>query len=414
MVVILPAFDPRVTVPNTLSGGVNTSNRALLLAQGNSQVKAASSLQAQFAARVDAALARYNASGSSAATDALLREQALLIGRQARANEAIEVTSKALTQIEYLKGHVEYLQDQLDELEAGNITAADLAVDWDNKLRKINQLAAAASQTIKDGKSYYPKNLIDSLSRTTFSTQTLYAPYNSDGDLFQINGAYLGSDYYITDDGGDFWNSDTGFAVEESDVGTLTEYDSVDTYPDGATGSSVDVTAAITAFAFVSDSDFDVTIDGVTLGGTITRGGLSLLDSFLYANFDTGVDADAIDRAREDLQAAESLVLTTAAEFRTSLATLESRVSLFDGLISAADTEVANLLRNLQSDAEADLLSAQLESLVANFDFVLLAGRGNTLIKSLVLAQDNTANNPFGDTMAMGEFVVGATLNVTA
>ena len=416
MVVVLPAFDPRVTVANTLSGGVNTTNRALLLSQGTSQVTAAGSLQAQFASRIYKALANLNSASSSAVGDSLLREQARLIGNKARLNEAIEVVSKAVAQFDFLKNHITYLQDQLKDLESASptTTAAAVAIDFDNKLRKINQLALAASETIKDGKNYYPKNLINSTSRTTFSPQTVYAPYNSKGDLLQINGIYLGTDYYITDGDGDFWNSDTGFAVDEASVGTLTEYDSINTFPSGATGTSVSVDSAITAFTFANDV-VNVTLGGVSIAnGTVTRGGLGLLDAFLYANFDTTLDADAINRAQEDLQSAESLVLTSEAELRTSLATMESRVDVFNSLIDAADTEVVNLLTNLRSGSAAEILSAQLEFEVTRFDFALLASRGNTLIKSMILAQDNTANNPFGDTTAMGEFLVGTTVNVLA
>jgi hypothetical protein len=411
MVVILPAFDPRVTVPNTLSGGVNTSNRALLLAQGTAQTQAAQSLNARFTARIENALGRL-ANSSSAEADALLRAQSQLASRKDRVTQAVQVVSKALTQSEYLKGHIEYLQDQLDELEAGNTTAGALATDWDNKLRKINQLASAASQIIKDGRSYYPKNLIDSRSRETFSAQTVYAPYNSDGDVIQIDGTYLGTDWYITDSSGDFWNSDTGFAASEDAVGTLTGYDD---YPDTANGESSSVDAAGLFVSFNSSTDaVSFQVGATTYTGTVTRGGLGLLDAFLYDNFETDVDPNSIDRARTDLQDAEALLLNTEAELRTSLATLQSRTTVFDSLISAADIDVTNLLRNLQSEREAEVLSAQLEYTVASFDFTLLAARGNTLIRSLVIAQDNTQNNPWGDTTASGEFVLGAAVNLVA
>ena len=76
-------------------------------------------------------------------------------------------------------------------------------------LRKINQLAAAGAQSFRDGGVYFQKNLIASLSRSSFATQTFFAPYNSKGDTLQIDGVYLGTDYYIIeDDSDDFWNSE--------------------------------------------------------------------------------------------------------------------------------------------------------------------------------------------------------------
>src|SRR5690606_11164336 len=113
--------------------------------------------------------------------------------------------------------------------------------------------------------------------------------------------------------------------------------------------------------------------DASQISGTVTRGGLGLLDAFLYANFDTGVDADAVENARDDLDNAEALLLATEAQFKDDLATLQSRASVFDSQIAGISTEVADLVQNLRSGHEADVLSAQFSSLVAQFDFVLLA-----------------------------------------
>ncbi|MCD6074210.1 MAG: hypothetical protein K0Q70_1093 [Rhodospirillales bacterium] len=412
MAVVIPQFDPRVTVVNTLSGGINSSDRALLNMQGTQQARAAASLQKQFGSRIDAALAQFQDAGNSPIVDSLLRQQSDLAGRKARINEAVTVVKQALSQFDYLKNHVTHLRDQLDQLENGDLTAAEVATEWDNKLRKINQLADAGAKILKDGKNYYPKNLIDTQSRSAFTTQTLYAPYNTQGETYAIGGVFLGTDYYITEDGsGDFWNSDTGYAITEDTVGTLSEYAS---YPGSPTGVN-DAVDAITLDSF-NRSSGAVTFtlsDASQISGTVTRGGLGLLDAFLYGNFDTGVDPNAIDNARADLNEAEALLLNTQAQYRSDLATLQSRVEVFDARIEGLSTDASNLVRNLRSDKEANLLSAQLEYLVARFDFALLAGRGNTLIKTLVLAQDNAMPTTF-DTVATGEAIAGARVDVFA
>ncbi len=412
MAVTIPQFDPRVTVVNTLSGGVNTSDRVLLNMQGTQQARAAASLQKQFGSRVDAALAQFQDAGNSPIVDSLLRQQSDLAGRKARVTEAVTVVKQALAQFGYLNNHITYLRDQLDQLENGDLTAADVATNWDNKLRKINQLADAGAKILKDGKNYYPKNLIDTQSRSSFTTQTLYAPYNPQGDTYAIGGVFLGTDYYITEDGnGDFWNSDTGYAPSEEAVGTLSQYAS---YPSSPTGVN-DSVDAITLDAFNrSTGAVTFTLSNATqVSGTVTRGGLGLLDAFLYGNFDTSVDPNAIDNARADLDKAEALLLNTQAQYRGDLTTLQSRVELFDTKIEGLSTDASNLMRNLRSDKEAKLLSAQLEYLVARFDFALLAGRGNSLIKTLVLAQDNAQPSTF-DTVATGEAIAGARVNVLA
>lgn len=411
MAVVVPQFDPRATVFNTLSGGVNTPDRALLIARGTEQSRAAQTLQTQYASRIDAALARLRSAGDSAAVDDLQRQQSALASRKARITEAVTVLQQALSQFDTIKETVSYLRDQLDSLENGDITASSLATEWDNALGKINLAASRGAATVKDGKNYYPKNLIDTQSRTGFSTQTLFAPYTT-GQSLQINGVYLGTDYYITENGsGDFWNSDTGTSSIDTAVGTLTGYTS---YDDTTNGKS-DAVTAITLDSFVRSSGavtFTLS-DATQVSGTVTRGGLGLLDAFLYGNFDTGVDVDALDNARDDLNDAESLLLATEAQFRDDLSTLQTRSNVYDSQIAGITTEVANLVRNLQSDREADVLSAQLQYLASQFDFALLAGRGNTLIRTLMLAQDNALPTTF-DTVATGEAVVGARIDIRA
>ena len=173
---------------------------------------------------------------------------------------------------EALEMYAEAKEISKSDLENGDTTAAEVSVDWDNKLRKINQLARAASESIKDGNAYYQKNLINSSSRSSFTTQTLFAPYNSKGDTLQVDGVYLGTDYFITETvSGDFWNSDTAFLSSEEGVGTLTEYSS---YPDTATGQS-DTVTDITLNSYTSSTgaiDFDIS-GGTNITGTVSGGG---------------------------------------------------------------------------------------------------------------------------------------------
>jgi len=305
---------------------------------------------------------------------------------------------------------VDYLQEQVTELEAGNITAADFAVDFDNKLRKINQLSSAGAQSFKDAGIYFQKNLIGSLSRSSFSTQTLFAPYNSDGDTLQIDGVYLGTDYYITEDAsGDIFKSDTGYAASEDAVGTLTEYSSDHVTATGVTDTVTDLT-----FTSIDSSDnVNFTLSSgngsTAISGQLTRGGLGLLDAWLYANFDTSTDSTAITRIKADLDEAESLLLLTEADFLADRATLQSRATVFDTIIGGLQNEILSIAEDIQSDRQATLLAAELEFQVAQFQFSLLASRGNTLVFSLVLSQDSGIQR---STQASSEAVLGATLSV--
>lgn len=400
------AFSPSASVVGTLTGGNTSLARVLVQSGGNAQTSAARSIEQVFASRIDKALAGLGSTNSSAITDKLLRDQSQLIERKGRVNEAIGVISKALDQFQYLKNHVDYLQEQLTDLEAGDRTAADVSVEWDNKLRKINQLASAASDSIKDNGLYFQKNLIESYSRTNFSTQTLFAPYNSAGDTLQVDGAYLGTDYYIIDSGGEYWLSDTGFALSEAAVGTLTEYTE---YPGSPTGVSDSVTSLTLNSYDASTGAIDFTTSGsVNVTGTVSSGGQGLLDAWIYSDFD---NQTSIDQAKADLDEAESLILLTQADFLNARATLESRATVFASQITGLDKQIIDEIEDIRGDAQAELLAMQLEFQIAAFDFALLASRGNTLIMSIMLSQDE---EDFGATNASARAVAGATINVTA
>ncbi|MBT4937746.1 MAG: hypothetical protein HON14_01340 [Rhodospirillaceae bacterium] len=410
----LEAFSPSATLVGTLTGGVTSIDRTLINQSGRAQTLAARSVQKLFASRIDAALIDLGRSNSTAISEQLLRDQSHLISRKERVNQAVGVLNQALDQFDYLKNHIEYLEEQIAAHEAGDITGAELSADWDNKLRKINQLASAASESIKDGSSYYQKNLIETRSRSSFSTQTLFAPYNSAGDTLQIDGVYLGTDYYITEDtSGDFWNSDTGYAESEDAVGTLTEYTS---YPDTPTGLSDRVTDLTLNFYTVSTGAISFELPGTgTITGTVTEGGLGLLDAWIYSDFDNTDPnyATSLQQAKDDLEAVEGLILTTEAEFLHDRATLQSRVSVFDSLITGINSEVANLVEDIQDEARADLLATQLEFILAQFDFALLAARGNSLVQSILISQDE---EDFGTNTNAGRVLisVGQTVNITA
>ena len=147
---------------------------------------------------------------------------------------------------------------------------------------------------------------------------------------------------------------------------------------------------------------------------SITRGGLGLMDAWLYDDFQTSIDANTITRAKTDLEAAEGLILSTESDFKADLVTLQSRSTLFDALIDGIEKQINERIRDIQNDEEAEFIALQLEFQVAQFDFALLASRGNTLVFSLILAQDSRSGEVLGSTSNMGKAVVGSTLNVQA
>ena len=207
-----------------LSGGVTNITRALVGQSGQAQNTAANSIDRIFARRISEATAELSSNRSSPETDKLLLNKANIINRKERVTNGIAVVNKALGQMSFLKNHVTFLREQLTSLEAGTLSASDVAVEWDNKLRKINSLAFSASEFFKTEGLTTQLNLIDSGSRTNFQADTLIAPFNSTGDTLEVKGGYLGTDYFITENASaDLLHSDTAYLATEAAVGAVTQ-----------------------------------------------------------------------------------------------------------------------------------------------------------------------------------------------
>lgn len=207
-----------------LSGGVTNITRALVGQSGQAQNTAADSIDRIFARRISEATAELSSNRSSPETDKLLLNKANIINRKERVTNGIAVVNKALGQMSFLKNHVTFLREQLTSLEAGTLSASDVAVEWDNKLRKINSLAFSASEFFKTEGLTTQLNLIDSGSRTNFQADTLIAPFNSTGDTLEVKGGYLGTDYFITENASaDLLHSDTAYLATEAAVGAVTQ-----------------------------------------------------------------------------------------------------------------------------------------------------------------------------------------------
>jgi len=132
----LDAFSPSATIIGALSGGVTSVDRVLVNQSGQAQSQAARSIQQLLSSRIDNALKNLGASNSTAISEQLLRDQSHLISRKERVNQAIGVISQALDQFDYIKNHIEYLRQQLTDLENGDTTAAEVSVDWDTSFER--------------------------------------------------------------------------------------------------------------------------------------------------------------------------------------------------------------------------------------------------------------------------------------
>jgi len=469
----LEAFNSSASIIDVLTGGVNSVGRSLLFGQQGIQTNAVRSIEESFASRIDEAIARLNQTDTSPRISALRREQSILVSRKTRLNEAIELLNKTLTQTKLIKNAINHLEDVLDDLDDGTITASAAATNWDNTLRKINILVEGATVTYKDGGVSYEKNLIKSDgSRTSFPNRLFLAPFNSNGDTLLVNGSYLGTDYTLQEVAGNFgsffngmsattiWKSDTAFLATEEETGTLTEFPSKQSFPgspglsgsvnnpDQNTGTVGDIIFVEFSRNFTSSNSSTAAHEGKNLilwidrfttslqlhVSSVEKGGLGILDAWLYNNFAatnftnvTSTTGTRI-RARDDL-GVEFLVNATAKtsdrgamtrlvfaekEFKHALNTLQSRANLFDPRIAGIEKEISNITETSLSKKEAIVVSLKLASQVAQFDLALLASRGSTLVSSLLLSQDNFNNGLGSSFKATGDALLGATLSIQA
>ena len=416
----LEAFNSSASIIDVLTGGVNSVGRSLLLGQQGIQTNAVRSIEESFASRIDEAIARLNQTDTNPKISALRREQSILASRKERLNQAIELLNKTLTQTNFIKKATEHLADLLDDLEAGTITSSSMATVWDNTLRIINNLVEDATVTYKDGGVSSEKNLIKSDgSRTSFPNRSFLAPFNSNGGTLLVSGSYLGTDYFLTEITGGtlFWNSDTAFLDTEAATGTLTEFSSQAGFPGSPTGRTEDVTTI--DFRNFNSPALRVkfkTPSNSVVRSFVTKAGLGLLDAWLYNDFE-GTNSDGsvnITRAKDDLEQSLGKILLAEAQFRLGLKTLQSRANLFDPQIAGIEREISDITETSLSEKEAIVVSLKLASQVAQFNLALLASRGNTIVFSLLLSQDNF-NNGFGSSFkATGDALLGATLSIQA
>ena len=266
----LEAINGTASIVGVLNSGVTTVDRSLLSNRNNIQIEALKQLEQGFASRVDAALAKLDVADiATPKIKGLQREQAILTGRKARLTSAIEVTTKSLDQIVFIKSALENLNTRLAEVNAGTLSEADFALIWDNTLRIINMNTENASIAYKDGGISRQQNLISSNSRTSFHASSFLAPYNSQGDTFLISGQYVGSDYFLTENGGTrFWNSNTGFLATEGTRGTLTEFSNQAGFPNSPTSRTESVASISPEIMLVTNVASSLSSSSITaIGG---------------------------------------------------------------------------------------------------------------------------------------------------
>jgi hypothetical protein len=150
---------------------------------------------------------------------------------------------------------------------------------------------------------------------------------------------------------------------------------------------------------------------GSSTTADITRGGLNILDAWMYKDFGT---ENLLNHVAKDLGKARGLVLTREAQLRLNTRILQSRANLFDPQIAGIEREISDITETSLSEKEAIVVSLKLAFQVAQFNLAILASRGSTIVSSLLLSQDNFNNGLGSSFKATGNALLGATLSIQA
>jgi hypothetical protein len=201
----------------------------------------------------------------------------------------------------------------------------------DEKLLVINGLARDAGG--------FGKNPIGKPFSSDFRTADVIASYVPFGEPLIIKGQFAGSEFSITDGEGQSWRYDRS-------TGTLAEFNS---WPDSPTGVSYPA-SAVSVGAFDSGTGaITLNTPGGPIGGTLTRYGQGVLDSFLY----NGLASDAdVTRALDDVNAAIASFGAKKAVIAGAAATLNGRLGQLNLRIKGLDDRIQDEI-SIMTDEKA-------------------------------------------------------------
>lgn len=245
------------------------------------------------------------------------------------------------TLLSKVKQNLGWIDVRLNEIKTALLTLsaastaqerADAAALLDEKLLVINGLARDAGD--------YGKNPIGKPSNGDFKTADVIATYIPFGEPLLVKGQFAGSDFKIVDGEGQTWRYDRS-------TGTLAEYD---TWPDQPTG--VSYSASQLSVASFDDGTGAITLNtpGGPVGGTVTRYGQGVLDSFLYNGLAT--DAD-VARALADVDAAIAAFGQTKAVISGAAVTLEGRLGQLNLRINGLDDKIQDIMDEMVDEKAA-------------------------------------------------------------
>ena len=253
------------------------------------------------------------------------------------------------------------MKTYIEKADANPADSNDYAYLHNEAIKKLNKLT--------DKASFGETNLIGNNGRANFrenfATNSKSLKVSEGGSSITLQGVYLGTDDFITDTDGNKW-------LVNRTSNSIQAYTS---YPKEAVNEETSL-AGFTLDSFNDSTDaVTFTVDGVQYNGTVTRGGLGVMNKHLYDNFGT---ADGRSRAADDITAARS-------KLRTNMALLESQKTMVDQRLGR--------VTQLADDLKAEEFSFIQRDLTEKAAFQRsLSIKATLSLQNLSLLGDNTNN----------------------
>ena len=279
-------------------------------------------------------------------------------------------TAKAAEAINWVKNYLGQAKTELNKIlgSTSNEDRAAAAASVNGLISDINSKVNGANQTT----GFTNLNLVGNTKGPDWKTDDIFSPTSDSGPGFvQIEGAFLGVDFQVTDLDGFNWRLDTT-------DNTFDQYKS--------DGSGQRTGKLISAEGLTIDS-YDTSTGAITYGGTgsltgtLKRAGLELLTSEYYNNF---ADDTSVQNAINDIDNAVTITNKKGSSILADATLLEARIKLINSKIQNLEDEKLRIKAEELAASSAKTKAADVKVQLALNNINLLSQVGSGLIENMM------------------------------
>lgn len=297
------------------------------------------------------------------------QEIARLTNFKEKVNDSVSAVSKARSAIEWVEKYLDEMRTDLTLLigSTSDTDRAATAASFNENIKNINGQVNGANQATKIGNL----NLIGNTKGPNWDTDDIYTPTSENGGFVQIEGAYVGIDYEITDGSGFKWrldNADNTYYQHSSDS------------TNEKTGSSIALTD-LTLDSYDSTTGAIVYSGTTGLSGTVTKAGLGLMNSEFYSSF---ADDTSVQEAITAIDKAKTVLSQQSASITADASLLEGRINLVTKKISLLKEEQRDIRTEELTESSAITEAANLKLRLAINNINSLSQVSNGLLENML------------------------------